>query len=85
MAENASLFLCYNQIQALIRTTNGMQSGQPLSLGQLAIAAGGAGAVASFLLYVHVDSTIFITDELLLPSLSLLFLSVQNSDRISQV
>ncbi|KAG8842811.1 hypothetical protein FRB91_003910 [Serendipita sp. 411] len=50
MAENASLFLCYNQLQALIRTSSNHPVGQPLSLGQLAIAAGGAGAVASFLL-----------------------------------
>ncbi|KAG8759735.1 hypothetical protein FRC14_005121 [Serendipita sp. 396] len=50
MAENASLFLCYNQLQALIRTSSNHPAGQPLSLGQLAIAAGGAGAVASFLL-----------------------------------
>ncbi|KAG8755315.1 hypothetical protein FRC14_004145, partial [Serendipita sp. 396] len=50
MAENASLFLCYNQLQALIQTSSNHPVGQPLSLGQLAIAAGGAGAVASFLL-----------------------------------
>lgn len=50
MAENASLFLCYNQLQSLIRGANGLSSSQPLTLGQLALAAGGAGAVASFLL-----------------------------------
>ncbi|KIM33867.1 hypothetical protein M408DRAFT_325442 [Serendipita vermifera MAFF 305830] len=50
MAENASLFLCYNQLQSLIRTASDMPAGQKLSLPQLAMAAGGAGAVASFLL-----------------------------------
>ena len=53
MAENASLFLCYNQLQSVIRTTNGLSTSQPLTLSHLALAAGGAGAVASFLLYVH--------------------------------
>jgi hypothetical protein len=50
MAENAFLFLCYNQLQSLIRLASGIPAGQKLSLSQLAMAAGGAGAVASFLL-----------------------------------
>jgi mitochondrial ornithine carrier protein len=50
MAENASLFLCYNQIQSLIRSGLNIPANQQLSLGYLAVAAGAAGAVASFLL-----------------------------------
>lgn len=50
MAENASLFLCYNQFQSLIRKFGGISPEAPLSLGQLALAAGAAGSVASFLL-----------------------------------
>ncbi|KIJ39065.1 hypothetical protein M422DRAFT_230908 [Sphaerobolus stellatus SS14] len=50
MAENASLFLTYNELQAAIRHWNGLPSTAPLSLGQLMIAAAGAGGVASFLL-----------------------------------
>jgi mitochondrial ornithine carrier protein len=50
MAENASLFLCYNQIQLIIRSVADIPVGQPLSLAQVALAAGSAGSVASFLL-----------------------------------
>jgi len=52
MAENASLFLCYNQLQSTIRLASNMSPGEKLSLPQLAMAAAGAGAVSSFLLWV---------------------------------
>ncbi len=52
MAENASLFLSYNEFQNVIRSYTGQPLSQELSLGQLAIAAAGAGAVTSFFLYV---------------------------------
>jgi len=50
MAENASVFLSYNELQNLIRRANNQPATQPLSLPHLAVAAGGAGAVTSFLL-----------------------------------
>lgn len=50
MAENASLFLSYNEFQNLIRWTLSQPISQPLSLSQLALAGAGAGAVTSFLL-----------------------------------
>ncbi|GJJ10445.1 hypothetical protein Clacol_004671 [Clathrus columnatus] len=50
MAENASLFLTYNELQNVIRRWNGYEYGAPLSLKQLMLAAAGAGGIASFLL-----------------------------------
>ncbi|KAI0064791.1 mitochondrial carrier [Artomyces pyxidatus] len=50
MAENASLFLAYGELQNLVRWTSGVPITQALSLPQLALAAGGAGAITSFLL-----------------------------------
>lgn len=50
MAENASLFLTYKELQNVIRTWNGLEYGAPLSLSQLMLAAAGAGGIASFLL-----------------------------------
>jgi ornithine carrier protein len=50
MAENASLFLTYNELQNVIRQWNHTPASTQLPLGQLMIAAAGAGAVASFLL-----------------------------------
>jgi ornithine carrier protein len=57
MAENATLFLVYNRAQALIRTISPPSPAlsprelpPPMSLPQLAAAAGCAGAVASFVL-----------------------------------
>ena len=55
MAENASLFLSYNEFQNLIRWTTSQPISQPLSLSQLALAGAGAGAVTSFLLYVSIS------------------------------
>ena len=52
MAENASLFLSYSELQNAIRWVQGQPLAQPMSISQLAIAAGGAGAITSFLLYV---------------------------------
>ena len=49
MFENASLFLVYNQLQAVIRKS----TGRDLTLGQKAMAAAGGGAVASFFLSVQ--------------------------------
>lgn len=50
MAENASLFLSYNELQNLIRWTNHMPQHEDLSLPQAILAAAGAGAVTSFVL-----------------------------------
>jgi len=50
MAENASIFLSYNELQNFIRWASDQPITQPLSLPQLALAAGGAGAMTSFLL-----------------------------------
>ncbi|KAI0070532.1 mitochondrial carrier [Panus rudis PR-1116 ss-1] len=47
MTENAVLFLSYNELQAVVRQATGTQE---LSLGQLGIAAMGAGAITSFFL-----------------------------------
>ena len=53
MAENATLFLAYSEIQGVVRDTFGLLPHQSLSLPQLGISAAGAGAVTSFVLYVH--------------------------------
>lgn len=50
MAENAVLFLAYNQIQKLIRRASGKRVEDPLTVQQLSIAGGLAGAVVSFVL-----------------------------------
>ncbi|CDO73686.1 hypothetical protein BN946_scf185015.g14 [Trametes cinnabarina] len=50
MAENASLFWSYTELQNAIRWWTGMPLSQPLSLGQLALAGGGAGCITSFVL-----------------------------------
>jgi ornithine carrier protein len=55
MAENASLFLSYNEFQNLIRWTTSQPISQPLPLSQLALAGAGAGAITSFLLYVSIQ------------------------------
>ena len=52
MAENASLFWSYTEIQNAIRWTTGTPLTQQLSLGQLACAGAGAGAITSFVLCV---------------------------------
>lgn len=50
MAENASLFLSYGELQNAVRLASGTPYTQALSLPQLAVAAAGAGAITSFLL-----------------------------------
>ncbi|KAL4062807.1 mitochondrial carrier domain-containing protein [Scleroderma yunnanense] len=50
MAENASLFLSYNELQNLFRRFNGQPSSYDLTLSQLALSGAGAGAVTSFVL-----------------------------------
>ncbi|KAI0659284.1 mitochondrial carrier [Cubamyces menziesii] len=50
MAENASLFWGYTELQRVIRWWTGMPLSQNLSLGQLALAGGGAGCLTSFVL-----------------------------------
>ncbi|KAI0313329.1 mitochondrial carrier domain-containing protein [Amylostereum chailletii] len=50
MAENATLFLAYGELQNAVRAVEGVPLGQSLSLPQLAIAAAGAGAITSFVL-----------------------------------
>ncbi|KAI0280386.1 mitochondrial carrier domain-containing protein [Russula aff. rugulosa BPL654] len=50
MAENAILFLAYNELQNLIRRFSNAPFAGTLSLSQLAYAAAGAGAITSFFL-----------------------------------
>lgn len=50
MAENATLFVTYGELQNLIRQVWNIPVVQTLSLPQLALAAAGAGALASFVL-----------------------------------
>lgn len=55
MAETASLFVAYSQIQSLIRwstNNNNTSPSTPLTLSQLGLAAGGAGFLTSFILSV---------------------------------
>lgn len=52
MAENATLFLAYNELQSLIRQFSNVHLAETLSLSQLAFAAAGAGAITSFFLCV---------------------------------
>nr|GAT59633.1 predicted protein [Mycena chlorophos] len=50
MAENASLFLSYRELQELIKRVNRQSISEPSSMPQIALAAAGAGAITSFLL-----------------------------------
>ena len=50
MAENATLFFTYGELQNLIRRAQNVPRAQALSLPQLALAAAGAGAITSFVL-----------------------------------
>ncbi|KDQ60261.1 hypothetical protein JAAARDRAFT_174306 [Jaapia argillacea MUCL 33604] len=50
MAENASLFLSYRELQNLIRTFRHNSTQVDLSLPELALAGAGAGAITSFIL-----------------------------------
>ncbi|RDB16041.1 Amino-acid transporter arg-13 [Hypsizygus marmoreus] len=50
MAENASLFLAYGELQNVIRRVTGRPLSEKPSLPQLALAAAGAGMITSFLL-----------------------------------
>ena len=52
MAENATLFWTYTEIQNAIKWANGIPSTSQLSLGLLALAGAGAGSITSFVLYV---------------------------------
>jgi len=52
MAENASLFLAYGELQNVIRQTTQRPPEEKLPLYHLALAAAGAGAITSFILYV---------------------------------
>lgn len=52
MAETASLFLAYSQIQSLIKWSTNTSQSNPLTLPQLGLAAGGAGFLTSFILSV---------------------------------
>lgn len=61
MAENASMFVSYNQIQNAVRWYSGQSPADELTLGQLSVAAAGAGAITSFFLYVppHLSPLLF--------------------------
>ncbi|KAH9974022.1 mitochondrial carrier [Lactifluus volemus] len=50
MAENATLFLAYGELQSLIRVVGNVPATQALSLPQLALAAAGAGSITSVVL-----------------------------------
>jgi mitochondrial ornithine carrier protein len=50
MFENASLFLAYNELQSALRHVRGVGKDATLGLGDLAVAAGGSGAITSFFL-----------------------------------
>lgn len=50
MAENATLFVAYGELQNLVRQVWNVPVVQTLSLPQLALAAAGAGAITSFVL-----------------------------------
>ena len=52
MAENACLFWSYTEMQHALRRWQGIPLTEQLTLGQLACAGAGAGAVTSFALYV---------------------------------
>lgn len=52
MAENATLFLAYGQLQNAIRWWTGSTATE-IPLTQVALAAAGAGAITSFLLCVQ--------------------------------
>lgn len=58
MAENASLFLAYGEFQNVIRRATHKPMDEKLALPQLTLAAAGAGAVTSFLLYASLVSAI---------------------------
>ena len=60
MAENASLFWTYTELQRAIRRATAHPSYEELSLGQLALAGAGAGSITSFVLYAfppHASTT----------------------------
>jgi len=50
MAENAALFLSYRELQNMIKNLKGYPTEYQLPIGQLMIAAAGAGAITSFVL-----------------------------------
>jgi ornithine carrier protein len=50
MAENATLFFAYGELQNLIRRAWNVPITQTLSLPQIVLAAAGAGAITSFVL-----------------------------------
>ncbi|KAI0032608.1 mitochondrial carrier domain-containing protein [Vararia minispora EC-137] len=50
MAENATLFLAYSELQSLIRKAFGTPPTEPLSVSQLALSGAGAGSITSFVL-----------------------------------
>ena len=50
MAENAALFLSYRELQNMIKNMTGYPTEYQLPIGQLMIAAAGAGAITSFVL-----------------------------------
>lgn len=52
MAENATLFVVYGELQNVIRKAKNKPSNEKLSLPELALAAAGAGGVTSFILCV---------------------------------
>jgi len=52
MAETASLFLAYSAFQNVIRTFASSPTTEPLTIPQLGLAAGGAGFLTSFVLFV---------------------------------
>lgn len=52
MAETAGLFVAYSQLQTLVRWSRPKPSSEDLSIAEHGLAAGGAGFLTSFILYV---------------------------------
>lgn len=50
MVETACLFFAYSELQNAVRWGWGQSPGSALSLGQLALAAGGSGCITSLIL-----------------------------------
>jgi ornithine carrier protein len=58
MAENASLFLSYRELQDVMKRINHQHIQEASTMPQITLAAAGAGAITSFLLSVFLDASI---------------------------
>ena len=83
MVENASLFLSYEGIQDLIRYISHRSPQEKLPLYHLTLAAAGAGAITSFILYV--DFITFDKSSIFFFFSHSLFYMLQNTNRTCQM